>query len=208
MLDKEIQIALDSCIELYSLGDNLDIFHAAKKEYIALTGAFNEEDEDFEHRVNSFHDWFLFHYELPQIKRLPIIEFLLRSDYNMDLEKTILNTNFSLFEFIKEEKGVSLFKNLLTAEEFKVMPDQSKGTFISGDVFISHVMLAESLYFFSRGVCLIPSELKKSILLEIKKNNLGHVHSSKNKFLLNLQRLKTKSKNYSHLPAEKVFVFN
>ena len=58
MLDKEIQIALDSCIELYSLGDNLDIFHTAKKEYTALTGAFYEEDEDFEHRVNSFHDWF------------------------------------------------------------------------------------------------------------------------------------------------------
>ena len=208
MLDKEIQIALDSCIELYSLGDNLDIFHAAKKEYTTLTGTFNEEDEDFEHRVNSFHDWFLFHYELPQIKRRPIIEFLLRSDYNMDLENTILNTNFSLFEFIKEEKGVSLFRNLLTAEEFKVMPEQSKGTFISGDVFISHVMLAESLHFFSRGVCLIPSELKKSILLEVKKNNLVHEHSSKNKFLLNLQRLKTKSKNYSHLPAEKVFVFN
>ena len=161
MLDKEIQIALDSCIELYSLGDNLDIFHTAKKEYMALTGTFNEEDEDFEHRVNSFHDWFLFHYELPQIKRRPIIEFLLRSNFNMDLEKTILNTNFSLFEFIKEEKGVSLFKNLLNSEEFEVMPDQSKGTFISGDVFISHVMLAESRYFFSRGVCLIPSELKK-----------------------------------------------
>ena len=41
-------------------------------------------------------------------------------------------------------------------------------------------MLAESLHFFSRGVCLIPSELKKSILTEIKKkNNLGNVHSSK-----------------------------
>ena len=208
MLDKEIQHALDSCIELYSRGENQHLFHTAKEEYTLLTGTFNEEDEDFEHRVNSFHDWFLFHYDLPEKKRKPVIEYLLRSSYNKDLESTILNSSFSLFEFIKEEDGISSFRNLLSNDEFKVFPEQSKGTFISGDVFISHVMIAESCYFFSRGVCLIPSELKKSIVSEVKKKNLHQEFYSKDKFLINLQRLKTKSKNYSHLPAEKVFVFN
>ena len=79
MLDKEIQSTLDECMSFYTSEENINIFHFAKKEFINLTGMINEEDDDYEHRVNSFHDWFLFHYELPEKKRVVIKDFLLNT---------------------------------------------------------------------------------------------------------------------------------
>jgi hypothetical protein len=208
MLDKEIQNTLDECMSHYTEGTELDIFHTAKQEFINLTGMINEEDDDYEHRVNSFHDWFIFHYEIPELKRVTIKEFLLRNPKSLEVEKSILNSEYSIFEFIKEEAGVSWFKNILTGKEFFVGEGLAKGTFIKGDIFLSHLLSSGEDVFFSRGICLIPQELKKVISKQVEKNDLLNLKDLKEKFLLKLEKLKNKSKHYSHLPAEKVFIFN
>lgn len=208
MLEKEIQNTLDECMSFYTSEENISIFHSAKKEFINLTGMINEEDDDYEHRVNSFHDWFLFHYELPDKKRVVIKDFLLHSEKPFEIEKSILDADYSLFEFLKDQNGSSSFKNLLTGEEFLVKEVSSKGTFIKGDVFLSHLLEVSGELFFSRGICLIPGNIKKTISKEVEKKDLLNLKSPKEDFLLRLEKLKNKSKSYSHLPAEKIFVFN
>tara|TARA_B100000925_G_C22011036_1_gene476508 strand:- start:7866 stop:8492 length:627 start_codon:yes stop_codon:yes gene_type:complete len=208
MLDKEIQNTLDECMSYYTSEENLGFFHAAKKEFINLTGMINEEDDDFEHRVNSFHDWFLFHYELPEIKRITIKNFLLHNNKPRNVEKGILEAEYSIFEFLRDGKGESSFKNLLSGKEFSIREGMSKGTFVKGDIFLSHLIGARDDVFFSRGICLIPRSLKKTIAKEVEKNDLFNMRHAKNRFLFTLEKLKNKSKSYSHIPAEKIFVFN
>ena len=41
----------------------------AQEEFVKKTGKFSEEEDDYELRVNSFHDYLLFHFEHPKIKR-------------------------------------------------------------------------------------------------------------------------------------------
>ena len=208
MLDKEIQNTLDECMSFYTSEENINIFHSAKKEFINLTGMINEEDDDYEHRVNSFHDWFLFHYELPDKKRVVIKDFLLNREKPFEIEKSILDADYSLYEFLKDQSGSSFFKNLLNGDEFSVKEGATKGTFIKGDVFLSHLLEVNGELFFSRGICLIPGNIKKTISKEVERKDLLNLKSSKEDFLLRLEKLKNKSKSYSHLPAEKIFVFN
>ena len=43
----------------FSKDDHLETLLEAKREYFSLTGQANEDDEDFESRMNSFNDWYI-----------------------------------------------------------------------------------------------------------------------------------------------------
>ena len=207
-MENDVLEILYACLRHYSKDDRKQSFHIAQNIYTTLTGIINEDDDEYNHRINSFHDWFLFHYEDPEKKRIVIKDFMMRNSFPYDLEKSILDFEYSLFEYLGKSKMGEKFLNVIGEKEFIVGPESSKGTFVKGDLFISHLLTIQSNKFFTPGLCIIPRELKSTIVSVAKKRSLEDKLALREQFLLDLERLKSKSKSYQHLPPEKVFVFN
>ena len=96
----------------------------------------------------------------------------------------------------------------MSDETFELSKESFSPTFMPKDTFIGRKIKIEDSFIFTRGFCLIPGELKKKIALEIEKRNLIKYEVPRQNFLIDLERLKTKAKNYSHLSSEEVFVFS
>lgn len=59
----EIFKELERALMQYTSGNHYDDLLKAKEIYFSLTGKINEDDEDYELRMNSFNEWYLFHYK-------------------------------------------------------------------------------------------------------------------------------------------------
>ena len=193
-MENEVLEILYSCLRHYSRGETKQQFHLAQNIYTTLTGLINEDDDEYHHRINSFHDWFLFHYQDPEKKRVIIKDFMMRGTFSYQLEESILNAEYSLFEYLGDTKKGSTFLNLFTGNNFIVGRKSSKGTFVKGDLFVSHLLEVEKTQFFTPGICIIPGELKQTIENVAKRRSLYQKVAAREQFLLDLERLKSKSK--------------
>ena len=77
-MKKEIQIHLEKALDIYSGATFLPSLIEAKDTFFRVTGNLNEEDEDYESRMNSFNDWYLTNYTLSNVRRTPLKDYVLK----------------------------------------------------------------------------------------------------------------------------------
>lgn len=198
---------LDKVLNLYTQGSHFADLKEAKEKYFSLTGKLDEDKEEFESRMNSFNDWYIFQYR--QADGSKVIEDYIRNN-NLDEEfsQALLNVNHSLFEFSKVNfRKQIVLKDILHDEKITLVKNHPTISLMEGDVFTGRVIKYQGEHYLLRGICTLPAGVKSVLKKQSKKVRKMNSFEEELNFLLHLESLKTKSMHYSHIDPNKIFIF-
>jgi len=202
---------LDPVIEMFTTGEYYKEVFQAKQEYFERAGVVYEDDGEFENRMCTFMDWYVFDRELPAID-LPPIKFYFRknkdlfSSEELNLYKDFCNTIHSIFYLRKVRGGTIYLKDLFSRKNHEVRDTEINMGFVSGDIFEARLIPFKGVYEFSKGFCFHPVEMEKFILGEIKKVRYQD-HSRQTKLILQLAAMKLKHMRYQHINIKHIYTF-
>lgn len=204
IIEKHIEKIMDH----YTSGDKYELLKSAKEYYITNTGKIDDETDEYESRMSSFNDWFIFNYRRDDGRRI-IDDYI--NDFNIDddLAKSFHNTNYSLFSFAKYNfKKQMVLKDILHNDKYVVHKDQKNIGLVPEDLFVGRVISYNKDNYVLRGMCTLPGNVISKLKKESKKIRKLNSQIEEEKFLLKLEQLKTKSLQYSHLDVNQIFVFS
>lgn len=196
----------------YTTGAHLDSLLEAKKEYFQLTGAVNEEDDEFEARMNCFNDWYVFQYLSRRGTNTVIKDYLekFHDKYKIDDEtsRSLLNLNHSLYEFQKINfRGHIQLKDILHDKKLILPERHPKLAMIEGDLFTGRIVGHKDDFYLLKGLCILPKDVKSTLEKQCKRIRKLKDPKKEQEFLLQLEGLKTKWLRYGHIDTNKIFVF-
>ncbi|MFZ9001556.1 MAG: hypothetical protein ACO20H_09645 [Bacteriovoracaceae bacterium] len=199
---KEIYSQLEKALMYYTSGSHYDDLVKAKEEYFALTGKINEDDEDYELRMNSFNDWFLFQY------CSHLNEYLENEVENPKVKEAFGKVNYSLFEFI----GDGLFRkrvvmDILHNKKISLVEETPISSLVKNDLFVGRVLEVNDKGILLNGLCFLPSEIRPNLIRHTKKLRKMNEPNQEQRFLINLEAQRSRWARYGHLSPHKFFVF-
>lgn len=199
---------IDKILENFTAGEYYDLLRKAKDLYIELTGKMDEDTPEYESRMNTFNDWFIFNFRREDNRRV-IDDYIQKFNIDIDLANSFHNINYSLFQFVKINfrKNIIL-KDILHNEKFTLHKDDCELALLEDDVFVGRLITIKEKNYLLKGVCTLPHEILSSLKKETKKLRKINSTNKEEDFLLKLEKLKTKSLHYGHIDSEKIFVFN
>lgn len=198
---------LDKVLELYTQGQFFSELKEAKENYFALTGKLDEDKDEFESRMNSFNDWYIFQYRQKDGSKV-IEEYIRNNELEEELSQALLNVNHSLFEFskINFRKQVVL-KDILHDEKIILNKDHPSISLMEGDVFTGRIIKYKGDIHLLRGICILPQGVKSILKKQSRKIRKLNSFDEELQYLLQLESLKTKAMHYSHIDPSKIFIF-
>lgn len=203
-----IEKHIEKIMENYTSGDKYELLKGAKEYYIEATGKIDDETDEYESRMSSFNDWYIFNYRREDGRRV-IDDYI--NDFKIDdeLAKAFHNVNYSLFSFTKYNfKKQMVLKDILHDEKYVINKDQKNIGLVPEDLFVGRVVTYNKENFVLRGMCTLPGNVLSKLKKESRKIRKLNSESSEEAFLLKLEQLKTKSLQYSHLDVNQIFVFS
>lgn len=207
MLD-HVHDHLDKVLGLYTEGKFFDDLKEAKEKYFNITGKLDEDKDEFESRMNSFNDWYIFQYRHQDGSKV-IEDYIRSNDLDTELSQALLNVNHSLFEFSKVNfRKQIVLKDILHDEKITLVKNHPTISLMEGDVFTGRVIKYKGEYFLLRGVCILPQGVKSILKKQSKKIRKLNSFEEELQYLLQLEALKTKATHYSHIDPSKIFIFN
>lgn len=203
----QVDSILEKMLIDYSSGDHYQKLLEAKNLYIEITGKLNDDDDEYESRMNLFNDWYLFTHRESNGKRL-VDDYIANHDLEPELAKAILNINYSLFQFKKKNlKQEIVLEDILHNEKVVLSKENGPLAVLKDDLFVGRVIMFEGKGYFLKGVCTLPQSVLSILKKESKKMRKLNNILEEEKFLLKIENLKVRSKNYGHLDASRIFVF-
>jgi|SRR5690606_16191686 len=198
---------LDKVLNLYTQGEFFSDLKEAKEKYFMLTGKLDEDKDEFESRMNSFNDWYIFQYKQKDGSKV-IEEYIRNNDLEEDLSQSFLNVNHSLFEFTKVSfRKQIVLHDILHDEKIVLKKEHPNISLVEGDIFTGRVIKYKNEYVLLRGICILPKTVKSALKKQSKKVRKMSSFEEELNFLLKLEALKTKCMHYAHIDPTKIFVF-
>jgi len=203
----KIESHIDKIIDKYTQGDYYDLLIKAKDEFTTLTGKIDEETNEYESRMYTFNDWYIFNFRREDNRRI-IDDYIQNYDLESDLSKSLYNINFSLFQFVKiNYKKQIVLKDILHNEKFVLKKEECNLALLEDDLFIGRLVSLEDRNYLLKGVTTLPREVLTQLKKQAKKVRKLNSREAEEDFLITLEKLKVKSLHYGHLNSEKIFVF-
>lgn len=203
-----ISTHIQKIVETYTKDSYYEDMKKAIDFYVEKTGKMNEESEEYESRMNSFNDWFLFNYRLTDGSRI-IDQYMVEHNLADDISKSLHNVNYSLFLFQKiNYRKQFVIKDILHNKKFVLAKDNDTIALVEDDMFIGRVVEHEDKFYLLSGICLLPRNVYSILKKESKKIRKLNNQEEEENFLLQLENYKTKSLQYGHVNSEKIFTFN
>ena len=200
---------IESALSIYSQGKYLDDMLEAKKIYFEQTGIANEDDEDFESRMNSFNDWYVLQFQSSHRTRTVMKDYLIEKEIDGDLKDSILNFSFSYFEYTgKSLRKCIVLKDYLNDKKITLPKNHYELGMVKGDSFVGRLISFQDESFLLDGLCVMPKEVTSIIKKQAKKVRKTESSEERDHFLLHLEYLKNKWQRYLHLDPNKIFVFD
>lgn len=195
-------------LALYTQGDHYDTLLEAKKEYFTITGQANDDDDDFEARMNSFNEWYVLQFISARGTRTVISDYLTKNQVEDLLAKSFTGVNYSLFEYVgKNFRGLDTLYDMLHDKKITLPKGTVLPSIIKDDIFVGRVLTYENSNFLMNGLCVIPKEVRSILKKECKKVRKLKNPQEELKFLLKIESFKTKWIRYGHVDATKIFIF-
>lgn len=199
---------LDKVLGHYTQGQFFTDLKEAKEKYFSLTGKLDEDKDEFESRMNSFNDWYIFQYRQKDGSKV-IEEYIRNNQLDEDISQALLNVNHSLFEFTKINfRKQIVLTDILHDEKIVLKKDHPTISLMEGDVFTGRVIKFKGENYLLKGVCTLPQGVKPILKKQSKKVRKLNSFDEELKFLLHLESLKTKAMHYAHIDPTKIFIFN
>lgn len=204
----EIEQHIEKILQEYTQGENYELLKKAKELYIDLTGKLDEETDEYELRMNSFNDWYIFNYRRENDRRI-IDDYIFDHKIDDELAKAFHNINHSLFTYSKMNfKKQIILKDLLHNKKLALGKGVNHFGMVQDDLFVGRVVTYKGENFLLKGMCPLPGNTLGNLKKQSKKIRKMNSREAEESFLLDLERLKTKSLQYGHIDATKIFVFN
>jgi hypothetical protein len=198
---------LETILNHYTKDSYYEEMKKAIEIFISKTGKMDEETDEYESRMNSFNDWFIFNYRKDDDTRI-IDNYIVDHNVNDDLAKSFHNANYSLFLFKKINfRKQIVIKDILHDKKFVLAKDNRNLALVEDDLFIGRVVEYDGGHYLLNGLCSLPRDVYSILKKESKKIRKLNNDSQEEEFLLKLENLKTKSIQYGHLDATKIFQF-
>jgi hypothetical protein len=196
-------------LDIYTQGVHYDTLLEAKKEYFTITGQANDDDDDFEARMNSFNEWYVLQFISMRGTRTVISDYLINYSIDDVLAKSLSSVNYSLFEYVgKNLRGFDTLYDMLHDKKITLPKGESLPSIIKDDLFVGRVLNYETQNFLLQGLSVIPKDVRAILKKECKKVRKLKNPSEELKFLLKIESFKTKWIRYGHVDATKIFKFN
>ena len=204
---EEFHNHLDKALNLYTQGEFFNELKEAKNKYFSQTGKLDEDKDEFEARMNSFNDWYIFQHCQKDGSKV-IEEYIRNHQLEEEISQALLNVNYSLFEFNRTSFSKQIFlKDILHDHKFHLKKDHPAVSLMEGDLFSGRLIKYQGEHFLLRGVCTLPQGVKSILKKQSKKVRKLNSFEEELKFLIQLEALKTKSMHYSHIDPAKIFIF-
>lgn len=204
----DFEKVFDLILSDYQSGDNYQRLHNAKKSYIALTGMMNEEDHDYEARMNCFNDWFVFNHELPSGERV-FQKFINQSSLEAEDSSILESVRYSIFDFTKYSfKKQIILTDYVDDCKITLSKESAQMGLVVDDFFIGHTVEIKGALYLLKGLRTIPAAIKPQIKKQLKKLKKNGDSRKLESFILHIENLKSKSDRYAHIEPAKIFVFN
>jgi hypothetical protein len=175
--------------------------------YTEKTGRMDEESQEYESRMNTFNDWFIFNYRKDGGKRI-IDQYITDEKIDEELANALTKSNYSVFLFHKINfRKQIVIKDILHKEKFILAKDSEHLALVENDLFVGRAINYQNNYYLLNGVCTLPQDILSVLKKESKKILKENDAQAEEDFLLNIEALKTKSLHYGHLDSAKVFKF-
>lgn len=198
---------IDKVLSHYTQGEFFSDLKEAKEKYFSLTGKLDEDKDEFESRMNSFNDWYIFQYRQKDGSKV-IEEYIRNNQLDEEMSQALLNVNHSLFEFTKTSfRKQIVLKDILHDEKIVLKKDHPTISLMEGDIFTGRIIKYKGDNYLLKGVCTLPQKVKSILKKQSKKVRKMNNFEEELKFLLHLEALKTKATHYSHIDPAKIFVF-
>jgi len=205
-VQEELNNIFEKILTFYTQESYLSTLLDAKEKYFKVTGRLDEEDSEYENRLNCFHDWYISHFLLTSLEVPPVIDYF--NQESIDEENNIESITYSLFEFLGENfKKQFVLKDMLHGNKITFPKGYQMPSFVKSDLFIGRTVLFGSENYLMNGFCLLPKEARSILKKQAKKVFKLNDSKKENEFLLNVEALKERARCYSHLEAKKIFIF-
>lgn len=201
-----VQTEVEKLISKYSTGKYLDVLKEAKEVFIEKTGKIDEDSEEYESRMGSFNDWYLFQYEYKE--DMTMIDYHLKQTTKpSEVELALATCVYSLFVFhkINFRKQV-VIKDILHDEKKVLSNENGNLPLVEDDVFVGRMVTYNDQNYILNGLCILPTPILSALKKQSKKVRKNK-SLDETEFLLNLERLKTKSIQYGHIDPSQIFIF-
>jgi hypothetical protein len=199
----------EKALGIYTNGVHYDTLLEAKKEYFEITGQANDDDDDFEARMNSFNEWYVLQFISKRGTRTVISDYLMNNSVNDTLARSLTAVNYSLFEYDgKSFRGHDVLYDMLHDKKIKLNKAVPLPSIIKDDIFVGRVLSYQNEENLMNGLCVIPKEVRSILKKECKKVRKLKNPNEELKFLLRVESYKTKWIRYGHVDATKIFLFN
>lgn len=198
---------IESILKIYTDGEHYETLKLARDTYIEKTAQIDSDSPEYESRMNSFNDWYLFNFKKDNGDKA-IVHYLNNNNEEEVVSSALLNVNYSLFLFhkINFRKQV-IIKDLLHDKKFILSRDNTQLALVEDDLFVGRMITHEDQNYLLNGLCLLPRDILSTLKKEAKKVRKMNNIDEEELFLLNLERLKTKALQYTHVEASKIFTF-
>ncbi|MBT4790199.1 MAG: hypothetical protein HON90_01390 [Halobacteriovoraceae bacterium] len=202
-----VEEAIEKILLEFTREINYEDLKSAKAAFINKTGDIDEDAAEYESRMNSFNDWYLFNYQRANgTKIIDNCDPKIVGD--KDLLESIQNAKYSIFLFQKTNfRKQIVIKDILHSEKFTLATENGTLSLFEGDLFIGRSVTCDNKTYLTHGLCTLPSEVLPALKKESKKIRKLNNSDEEEAFLLNLERLKTRSLQYGHIDAAKIFTF-
>lgn len=207
-MNTKLREHFEKALDIYTQGVHYETLLEAKKEYFEITGQANDDDFDFEARMNSFNEWYVLQFISKRGTRTVISDYLINNPINDFLAKSLSSVNYSLYEYVgKNLRGADVLYDMLHDKKIPLPKGGILPSIIKDDLFVGRVLSFEDKNHLMTGLCVIPKEVRSILKKECKKvRNLKNPNEEL-KFLLKIESFKTKWIRYGHVDATKIFKF-
>lgn len=180
----------------------------AKKEYFHLTGLIDEEDQEYESRMNCFNDWYLFQYR-PKGGPLTVIQhYANQKKLDEELVAAFNSCSYSLYEYVKVNmKNQMVLMDVLHQKKIILSTNHQEVALVPKDLFIGRVITYQNNDYLLRGTCVLPQDAKSICRKQTKKVKKLDDKEAETTFLITLESLKTRWIRYGHVSVSKIFTF-
>lgn len=182
----------------------------ARKEFFEITGEIFEDDKQFEARMSSLLEYFIF--DRPREAGLTPAAQL----YAQVLQegpparaaafRAFTETVHGLFEVRKLGKGWVMLRELFTGLDFQVTERRQLAGLTKGDVLEARLIPYDGQFWFSAAFCWHPRDAVPSILKEVKRRKKKGDAQPK-ELLADCARRSLKADRYRNIAIAKIYEF-
>jgi hypothetical protein len=185
---------------------------AAKAEYFERTGEIFEDDKQFEMRMASFLDYYVFDRRSPLTGRTPAQEVYEDKQKTAPQDQVVAfraftETVHALFEVRKVGKGTVRLRELSSGKDHEVTERRQLAGLEKGDILEARLIPFGGVLLFSSAFCYHPRGAARAIAKEVKRRKKKQPPAPPEDLVWDCARRSLKADRYKQVAVEKIYDF-